>query len=170
MTRKSQSIDMFPALTEEDTQPIDADPSLSADAIETAEEHFETPASEETDIGQTPAAVTSSVKSSPKPPTALKSMNENNPVHPGQRLKRDYLDNNALSISQAARDMDMPANRLAAIVNGDRSITANTAIRLSIYFGMPAHFWMDLQKEYDLMLEKSKNYADLKKRVRPFEG
>lgn len=88
--------------------------------------------------------------------------------HPGEILKTKYLDRNALSISQAARDMDMPANRLAAIVKGERSITANTAVRLGLYFNTPALTWLQMQMNYDLQQENTANLQDLKSRVRPF--
>src|ERR1700722_18163011 len=70
--------------------------------------------------------------------------------HPGKILKIEFLDEYGLSVKAAAEAMRMPRSRLNDIVRGTRGITADTALRLSRYFGRSARFWMDLQSHYDL--------------------
>jgi antitoxin HigA-1 len=70
--------------------------------------------------------------------------------HPGKILKIEFLDEYSLSVKAAAEAMRMPRSRLNDIVRGTRGITADTALRLSRYFGCSAKFWMDLQSHYDL--------------------
>jgi antitoxin HigA-1 len=70
--------------------------------------------------------------------------------HPGKILKIEFLDEYGLSVKAAAEAMHMPRSRLNDIVRGTRGITADTALRLSRYFGRSARFWMDLQSHYDL--------------------
>jgi addiction module HigA family antidote len=72
------------------------------------------------------------------------------PIHPGEILKLDFLD--ALQISQyrLAKAMQVPPRRINEIVQGKRSITADTALRLSKALGTTAAFWMNLQSRYDL--------------------
>ena len=71
------------------------------------------------------------------------------PIHPGEILREDLQDMR-ISLNQLARDLRVPMNRISAIVNGKRSITADTAIRLARYFGISAQYWMNLQTAYDL--------------------
>jgi antitoxin HigA-1 len=71
------------------------------------------------------------------------------PIHPGQAL-RDELDSRGLSSNPLALALRVPANLLSAIINGKRSISAETALRLGRYFGTGATFWMNLQARYDL--------------------
>ena len=70
-------------------------------------------------------------------------------IHPGQILRED-LQEAGISLNQLARDLRVPMNRISAIVNGQRSITADTAMRLARYFGTSAQYWMNLQTAYDL--------------------
>ena len=65
----------------------------------------------------------------------------------------------ALSINQLARDLDVPPNRVSAIVNGTRSITADTALRLGTYFSVSPETWLGLQSDYDLRLTRQR-YGD----------
>lgn len=71
------------------------------------------------------------------------------PILPGQILREDLQDA-GISLNQLARDLRVPMNRISAIVNGKRSITADTAMRLARYFGTSAQYWMNLQTAYDL--------------------
>jgi addiction module HigA family antidote len=71
------------------------------------------------------------------------------PIHPGQHL-RDELDELGLSINALARALDVPTNRITAILNGKRSITTDTAYRLSCFFGTSAELWLNLQQSFDL--------------------
>lgn len=74
------------------------------------------------------------------------------PIHPGEILLEDFMKPLAISINQLARDLDVPPNRIGAIVNGQRSITADTALRLGTYFGVSPETWLGLQLDYDLRL------------------
>ena len=71
------------------------------------------------------------------------------PIHPGEIL-RDALNESGLSANCAALAMRIPANRLTMILNGKRSITAETALRLARYFGTSPGVWMNLQTKYDV--------------------
>ena len=72
------------------------------------------------------------------------------PVHPGEILLEEFLKPMGLSQYALAKDINVPARRINEIVHGDRSISADTALRLSLYFGMTENFWMNLQARYDL--------------------
>ncbi len=70
--------------------------------------------------------------------------------HPGVILKQDFMDEYGLSNNALGRALSVPPNRITGIVNGNRSITADTAMRLSRYFGNSIEFWLNLQRAYDL--------------------
>ena len=70
--------------------------------------------------------------------------------HPGIILQEEFLDEMAISQYALANATDIPKTRINAIVSGDRSITPDTALRLSLFFGNSAEFWLNLQKQYDL--------------------
>ncbi|MEC9266703.1 MAG: HigA family addiction module antitoxin [Pseudomonadota bacterium] len=70
--------------------------------------------------------------------------------HPGEILLHEYMEPMDLSANQLAKDLRIPANRISEIVRGRRSVTADTAIRLSRYFGTTPEFWMNLQAAHDL--------------------
>ena len=70
-------------------------------------------------------------------------------VHPGDVLK-DELSELGVSPTELARQIDVPANRLSQIINGKRSITGDTALRLGHWFEMNPQFWMNLQAQFDL--------------------
>ena len=72
------------------------------------------------------------------------------PVHPGAVLDMEFLNPLQLSQNKLARDIGVPPRRINEIVHGKRAITADTAIRLSRYFGTSAQFWLNLQTEYEL--------------------
>ncbi len=72
------------------------------------------------------------------------------PVHPGEILREDLLKPLRISINRLGRDLRVPVTRVSEIVNGRRSITADTALRLARYFGTTPEFWMSLQAAYDL--------------------
>ncbi len=69
--------------------------------------------------------------------------------HPGRLLKRE-LEARRLSANRLALDLGVPSGRITDILNGRRSITADTALRLGRYFGNSPRFWLDLQSQYDL--------------------
>lgn len=72
------------------------------------------------------------------------------PIHPGEILAEDFMKPMMVSINRLSRDIDVPPNRIHGIVHGTRSVTADTALRLGVYFGVSAELWMTLQAEYDL--------------------
>ena len=70
--------------------------------------------------------------------------------HPGIILQEEFLDEMDISQYALAKATDIPKTRINAIVNGDRAITPDTALRLALFFGNSAEFWLNLQKQYDL--------------------
>ena len=72
------------------------------------------------------------------------------PVHPGEILREDVLDELGMSANALAKALDVPANRITAILSGERGITADTALRLARYLGSSPEFWLNLQQAYDL--------------------
>jgi len=89
------------------------------------------------------------------------------PIKPGEILLEDFLEPLDISINQLSRDLSVPPNRISEIVNGKRSITADTALRLQRYFGVEAQFWLNLQTEYDLRMMKRKIWSDIELRIIP---
>ena len=80
--------------------------------------------------------------------------NEFSPVTPGDMLKEEFLAEYGLSQNQLARAIGISPNRIAEIVNNRRRITADTAVRLGLYFNNSAEFWMNLQAHYDLKMAR----------------
>ncbi len=89
------------------------------------------------------------------------------PIKPGEILREDFMDPMNISINKLSRDLVVPPNRVSAIVNGKRAITADTALRLERYFGVEAQFWLNLQSEYDLRMMKRKIGNDIEQRIIP---
>ncbi len=88
------------------------------------------------------------------------------PIHPGEILLEDFMRPMGISINQLARDLDVPPNRISGIVNGARSITADTALRLGTYFGVSAETWLGLQLDYDLRLARQRSGDQIARRIR----
>lgn len=88
------------------------------------------------------------------------------PVHPGEILK-DQLGDLEMSANALAMALGVPANRITAILSGQRSITADTALRLARYFGTSAELWLGLQQDYDLRKAQIENGADIESTVTP---
>ena len=78
------------------------------------------------------------------------------PVHPGEILMEEFLKPMKISQYRAAKDISVPARRINEIVHGQRSISADTALRLGRYFGMSAQFWLNLQSRYDIEIQREK--------------
>jgi len=78
------------------------------------------------------------------------------PTHPGEVLFEEFLKPLGVSQYRLAKDVNVPARRINEIVHGKRSITADTALRLSRYFGTSDRFWINLQSRYDLEIEKDR--------------
>jgi addiction module HigA family antidote len=89
------------------------------------------------------------------------------PVHPGEILLEDFLRPLELSANALARELRVPSNRIVKIINGERGITADTALRLARFFNMTPNFWMNLQSHYDLECAKDELAAQIERDVRP---
>ena len=76
-------------------------------------------------------------------------------IHPGEHLAEELKALN-MSAAELARQIDVPTNRVTQILNGTRSITGDTALRLGHFFGTSAQFWLNLQSLYDLRLAEEK--------------
>ena len=81
------------------------------------------------------------------------------PIHPGEILLEEFLEPMGISQYRLAMDISVSPRRINEIVLGKRSITPDTALRLSLFFGLSERFWMNLQTRYDLEVEKD-NLAD----------
>jgi len=84
-------------------------------------------------------------------------------VTPGEILNEEFLLPMKISAYRLAKDTNMPATRISEIIKGRRKITADTALRLSVYFGNSADFWLGIQDEFDLRKEKRKIEKELKR-------
>jgi addiction module HigA family antidote len=89
--------------------------------------------------------------------------------HPGRLLKRE-LAARKLSANRLSLDIGVPSGRVTDILNGRRSITADTAVRLGRYFGNSAQFWLDLQSQYDIAIVEREMGGEIAKRVRPADA
>jgi addiction module HigA family antidote len=92
------------------------------------------------------------------------------PVHPGEVLREDLMAPLGLSINGLARGLRVPVTRMSEIVNGRRSITADTALRLARYFSTTAEFWVNLQSAYDLDVATRASAEQIKRDVHPREA
>ena len=88
------------------------------------------------------------------------------PIPPGEILLEEFMRPLGLGINALARDIDVPANRVSEIVNGKRSISADTALRLGKYFGVSAEIWLDLQTDFDLRTARRTVWKDIEPRIR----
>ncbi len=77
-------------------------------------------------------------------------------IHPGEILLEEFLKPMQISAYKLSKDIDIPQTRISQIIKGNRRITADTALRLSSYFGNSAKFWLGLQDDYDIEDEKLK--------------
>ena len=89
------------------------------------------------------------------------------PITPGEILRTDFMEPMGISINRLSRELSVPPNRISEIVNGKRSITADTALRLQRYFGVKAQFWLNLQNEFDLRRAGRKIWTDIERRIIP---
>ena len=83
-------------------------------------------------------------------------------IHPGEHLAEE-LDELGLSAAELARQIDVPVNRITAIINGQRGITADTALRLGHWFGTSPEFWLNLQSIYELRRARAEAGARVEK-------
>jgi addiction module HigA family antidote len=80
---------------------------------------------------------------------------ERTAIHPGEHLA-EQLEELGMSAAELARHLKVPTNRITAILNGQRAVTGDTALRLGHFFGTSAEFWMNLQKLYELRIAEQK--------------
>jgi addiction module HigA family antidote len=90
------------------------------------------------------------------------------PTHPGEILLEEFLKPLEISQYRIAKDTSIPATRISQIVKGSRSVTADTALRFSRYFGTSAEFWLNLQSRYDLEVQADKLSDKLDEEVKAF--
>lgn len=89
------------------------------------------------------------------------------PVHPGEVLREDVLNELGMSANAFAKALGVPTNRITAILNGERGITAETALRLARYLGTSPEFWLNLQQAYDLRMAELEAGAKIARTVAP---
>lgn len=92
------------------------------------------------------------------------------PIHPGEILFEEFMKPMNISQYKLSKQLHVSAIRISEIVNGKRSITADTAIRLGRYFKMEAKFWMNLQAAYDLEKAMAKSRAFIYQAVKPLKA
>jgi addiction module HigA family antidote len=90
-------------------------------------------------------------------------------AHPGRFLRRELAARN-LSANRLALDIGVPSGRITDILNGRRSISADTAVRLGRYFGNSPQFWIDLQGQHDIALVERTHGKEIARRVRPADA
>ncbi|HEY9724475.1 MAG TPA: HigA family addiction module antitoxin [Oscillatoriaceae cyanobacterium] len=88
-------------------------------------------------------------------------------VHPGEILLEEFLKPLGISPTRLALELRVPANRILAIVHGERSVTADTALRLARAFNTSAQFWLNLQMRYDLDMVEEAVTSRIESEVRP---
>jgi addiction module HigA family antidote len=91
------------------------------------------------------------------------------PIHPGEILMEEFLKPMGISQYKLAKDINVPARRINEIVHGKRSISADTALRLSRYCSLSERFWLNLQARYDLEMEKDKFKDRIESEVKVLE-
>jgi addiction module HigA family antidote len=94
-------------------------------------------------------------------------MNAMRPIHPGEVLKEELAEIN-MSANAFAQALHVPANRITAILSGTRSITADTALRISLFFGTTPEFWLNLQTAYDLKVARESVGKKVEQEVKSF--
>ena len=87
-------------------------------------------------------------------------------IHPGEILLEDFMKPMSISARQLAADIDVSPSRISELVNGQRPVTADTALRLGLFFAMEPRFWLNLQAEYDMRMAERKLKAKIAPRIR----
>jgi addiction module HigA family antidote len=90
-------------------------------------------------------------------------------IHPGEILLEDLMKPMNISARKLSADIDVSPSRISDVVNGLRPITADTALRLGLYFGMEPRFWINLQAEYDIRTSTREFQAIIAPRIRVFQ-
>lgn len=89
-------------------------------------------------------------------------------IHPGEILLEDFLKPLNISARRLASDIDVSPSRISDLVNGHRPITADTALRLGLFFNMEPRFWLNLQSEYDMRMAVREMQEKIAPRIRVF--
>jgi addiction module HigA family antidote len=89
------------------------------------------------------------------------------PIPPGEVLLEEFMVPLGISQNRLANDLDVPVSRVAGLVKGSRSITADTALRLAEYFGTSPELWTNLQASYELRLARQTYWPEARTRIRP---
>ena len=90
-------------------------------------------------------------------------------IHPGEILLEEFMKPMGITSRQLAADIDVSPSRISELVNGLRPITADTAIRLGIFFGMESRFWLNLQTEYDIRVSERELRSKIAPRILVFQ-
>ena len=91
-------------------------------------------------------------------------------IHPGEILLEEFMKPMRLTARQLAADIDVPPSRISELIHGRRPITADTALRLGLYFNMDARFWLNLQSEYDMRVASRDTLKRIATRIRPLSS
>ena len=89
-------------------------------------------------------------------------------IHPGEILNNEFLEPFEITAYRLSKDLKIPQTRISEIIKGNRRITADTALRLSKYFGNSAKFWLGIQNDYDIEEEKEKKEKELNEIISRF--
>ena len=98
-------------------------------------------------------------------PSMAKLLDE---IHPGEVLKEDFMMPMGITARQLSADLDVTPSRISEIVNGKRAISAETALRLGLFFKMEPRFWLNLQAEYDMRMAEREMRDQIAPRIRAF--
>ena len=90
------------------------------------------------------------------------------PITPGDVLLEEFIKPMEISQNQLAKDINVPANRISQIIHGKREITADTALRLGLYFGIEPEFWLNLQLRYNMKIAKNKVGTKIRQEVKVY--
>jgi addiction module HigA family antidote len=101
--------------------------------------------------------------------TAEKTTELLDEIHPGEILLEEFMKPMHITARQLAADIDVPPSRISDIVNGNRPITADTALRLGLFFKMEERFWVNLQAEYDIRIARRTLLDKILPRIRVFD-
>ena len=86
-------------------------------------------------------------------------------IHPGDILLTEFMEPLGLTAYRLAKELHVPLPRINDVVRGKRAISADTALRLGIYFSLPAQFWLNLQNDYDIRLARNAELSKVKPRI-----
>lgn len=90
-------------------------------------------------------------------------------IHPGEILLEEFMKPMGITARQLSSDMDVPPSRISDIVNGARPISADTALRLGLFFNMEPRYWLNLQTEFDMRMVTRESRDKLATRIRVFQ-